>query len=105
MDIALEIMFISFLQAEIWVLQVLEAAMLLDFPLLVEFYKLCSYHAGLMSRSRRLGLETVSRPVFEMSRSRLVNFVGTSRLEFKVKCLGLGHEGLVYCEHELCQIV
>ena len=32
------------------------------------------------SRSRRLGLETVSRPVFETSRSRLVNFVGTSRL-------------------------
>ena len=32
------------------------------------------------------GLETC----FEMSRSRL---------RYKVKCLGLGHEGLVYSEH------
>jgi len=47
-----------------------------------------------------LGLDvSVSRPFFEMSRSRLVNFIGTSHLGFKVKCLGLGHEGLVYSEH------
>jgi len=31
------------------------------------------FPAGMKSRSRRLGLETVSRPVFEMSRSRLVS--------------------------------
>ena len=51
-----------------------------------------------MRQGCSLGLD-VSRPVFETSRSRLVNFVGTSRLGYKVKCLGLGHEGLVYSEH------
>jgi len=35
---------------------------------------------------------SVWRPVFKMSRSCLINFVGTSRLVFKVKCLGLGQE-------------
>ena len=43
---------------------------------------------------------SVLRPVFKMSQSRPVNFVGTSRLGlgYKIKCLGLGHEGLVYSE-------
>ena len=49
------------------------------------------------------GLETVSRPVFETSRSHLVNFVGTSSFglvsDIKSRSrIGLGHEGLDYSE-------
>jgi len=46
------------------------------------------------SRSRDLFLKCLG-----LVSSRLVNFVGTSRLGYKVKCLGLWHEGLVYSEH------
>ena len=44
-----------------------------------QFYQGCSLDLDVL----------VSTPVFEMSRSRLVDFVGRSRLGFKVECIGL----------------